>query len=333
MEQERGRNIAVGITSLAGLAGLLALLFLFGYVPAFLEEGYTVEVHYPRAGGLHPGSAVRLDGIDIGSVESVKLKRPAGSGVVVTARLQPDILLPEGVHATVASHIFGGAAAVELIVDDAEKLGNGSLPTDGSAIIPGEVGSIESRFASELKSAIAEPSQRFAAMQEDFHRLSNTWSDVAENLRTLTAPADPEAVDAGDAEPTLASVVARADTRLSEMQAAIDGLNAWFGDEQLREDARATMANSAEASAKLNASIATIEKRIVKLTDDLAVVTAAVNQAVAKANDGDGTVGKLLNDPALYDNLNDSAERLQKAIDEARLLLEKWKSEGVPVQF
>jgi len=333
MEHERGRNIAVGITSLAGLIGLLAMLFLFGYMPAFLEEGYTVDIHYPNAGGLNPGSAVRLDGIDVGAVESIKLKRPAGSGVVVTARLQPDIRLPEGIHATVHSHIFGGVSSVSLRIDDKANLHNGHLPTDGSAVIEGEVGSIESRFASELKAAIAEPAEQFRAVQDDFNRLTNSWVQVADNLATLTTPADPDAVDAGRAGPTLATVVARADARLIEMQATLDALNAWFGDEQLRKDAKTTMANTAEASAKLSRSIDTVEKRIVKLTDDLAVVTAAVNTAVAKANEGQGTVGKLLNDPQLYNNLNDSAQRLQKALDEARLLIEKWKAEGVPVQF
>jgi hypothetical protein len=52
-----------------------------------------------------------------------------------------------------------------------------------------------------------------------------------------------------------------------------------------------------------------------------------------KARKGDGTVGKLLNDPALYQNFNDAAERIQKAVDEMKLLIEKWKAEGVPVQF
>ena len=58
-----------------------------------------------------------------------------------------------------------------------------------------------------------------------------------------------------------------------------------------------------------------------------------MQKLAAKASDGKGAMGKLLNDPALYDNLNDTAERIGQTADELKLLIEKWKAEGLPVQF
>ncbi len=333
MEQERNRNIAVGLTALGGLIGLLALLFLFGYMPSFMQKGYIVEITYPTAGGLYTGSRVRLNGIDVGEVERVQLTVPAGSGVQVTARLQPDIRLPQGITATVASPLLGGASSVELVIDDVAVLGNGSLPTDGSARIEGRIGSLETRFAAELKSAIEGPAAQFEALTASFTELSAEWRAVATNLNALTEQRDTDAVDAGELAGNLATVLARADSRLAQMQEAIDHINAWAGDEKLRSDFKATVSNTAAASANLDATMKRIEQRVVAVADDLSKVTASANQLLATAQAGEGTVGKMLSDPALYNNLNDSAQRLQKALDEARLLIEKWKSEGLPVQF
>ena len=56
------------------------------------------------------------------------------------------------------------------------------------------------------------------------------------------------------------------------------------------------------------------------------------DKLVAKADTKDSTIGMLLSDPQLYHNLSDSAERIKLMTDEARLLIEKWKAEGLPIR-
>ena len=91
-------------------------------------------------------------------------------------------------------------------------------------------------------------------------------------------------------------------------------------------EARALMDN---AGAKCD-ELAT---RYVALADDMSGLVGGLNDAVRRAREGDGTVAKLLNESQLYDNLNDSVRRMSEAIDEFRLLVAKWKQEGLPVQF
>ncbi len=333
MEQERGRNIAVGLTTLGGILGLATLLFLFGYVPALLERGYVVNIRYPHASGIHEGSRVRLNGIDVGKIQRITLNATNGAGVTVTARLQPDVRLPKGIIPTVESPLLGGTATVEFYIEDMSEYDAGTVPTDGSAVLDGEVGSLASQFTTELREAIAGPSQNFEKLTHSFAELSAEWKTLATNLNQLTEQRNPADIDNGLTTGNLASVLQRADDRLAEMEVAIANINSWAGDEQLRKDLKTTLTNSAEASARLNESIGRVEKRLVALADDYAKVAASIDKVAVAAREGDGTLAKLLNDPQLYNNLNDSAQRLQKAIDEARLLVEKWKAEGVPVQF
>ena len=81
---ERSRNVAVGLTAIAGLAGVCVLFLLFGYVPAWLEDGYDLRVRLTTASGLTEGSRVKLSGIDIGRVVGVSLEPPPQKGVIVT---------------------------------------------------------------------------------------------------------------------------------------------------------------------------------------------------------------------------------------------------------
>ena len=88
--EDRKRNVAVGFTAVSGLAGLVVLLLLFGYVPQFLEKGYLLNIRLPDAGGLHRDSRVTLRGIDIGRVEEIKLLPPPSTDVHVIVKQVDD---------------------------------------------------------------------------------------------------------------------------------------------------------------------------------------------------------------------------------------------------
>jgi hypothetical protein len=58
-----------------------------------------------------------------------------------------------------------------------------------------------------------------------------------------------------------------------------------------------------------------------------------LNQLLIAARSGDGTVGKLVKDPALYDGLADAAKRLDEALAKVNLLLDKIREEGIDVDL
>jgi phospholipid/cholesterol/gamma-HCH transport system substrate-binding protein len=134
---------------------------------------------------------------------------------------------------------------------------------------------------------------------------------------------------------------------MRELKITMANINKWTGDEQLLADFKATATNAKEASGKLNAGVDKITgladssrenvdkltKRLMGVADDLSKAVGSMQQTLDQAREGEGTVGKLINDPALYDNLNDTAQRLGSAATELQLLIQKWKAEGLPVKF
>ncbi len=345
---ERVHNIVVGLTALAGLTGVAVLLLLFGYVPRWAERGYEVRVLLATASGLSEGSRVKLSGLDIGRVVSVGFQEPPQRGVVVTTLIRSDVRVPQAVRCRAESPLLGGSPTLAF---EPQRLDEEApleyLPTDGSAVIEGEALTLVSQLAGELQAAMSGPAMDFSRMADSFNRLSEKWVQVANSLNKLIEQRSVADVDAGNAMGNLATVLARADQRLVELQGVIEGLNQWAGSAELRGDVFTTAANLKQLTEKLNGTIERANQlmdraavdidrltdQYVAVADELAGTIRSTRLMVEDVREGEGTVSKFLNDPALYDNLNDSARRLQAVLDEIQLLIRKWKAEGLPIQF
>ncbi len=339
---ETSRNFAVGLTTIAATVGFCVLMLLFGYVPKFLEEGYLVTVELDSAGGLYEGSRVSYSGIDIGRVETVDRVDDLAPGVVLTMMIDAEHKLPDNVYVSIEqTSLLAAGGTLTLRVPDDEAPSTTALATDGSAMLAGE-------HSLSITDAIAELAVQFGdrmdSVVSEFTALSQQWTEVGENLAALSEPTDPDAVDAGDAIGNLSSVLARADQRMAELEPVLANIEALFGDEQLNTDLREAFANARDLTASLQEAADTLQadvsdnlevltERYVAVADDMAGAIMALEGLIRDAQQGEGTFGRLMQDPSLYENLDDSAERLQRALDELSLTLQKWSEEGVPLRI
>jgi|GEM_PF-2209722 len=345
---ERKRNIVVGITALVGLAGLVVLLTAFGYVPSFLNKGYTVTVYMDNVAGLHENSKVTLWGREVGQVKEVGFAEPGDPNrAYVKLQILEMYDVPSDVQVRVETPLFGGGPVVALVesVPGAE-----ALAKDGSAVL--------------TSSRVIDPLMQLEVVSEDLAELKQTWVDVGDNINELFGTE-------GEGVPSLPRVVMGLEDRLEELRRVFAGAEAWLGDEQLRTDVTETAKNAREMTQTLGETVASLEKRYlaladsaearlakvdntldtaiktidgaagsigeietryVALADDAAKVVSVIDKMVAKADSKDSTIGLLLSDPQLYHNLTDTSERLKLMTDEARLLIEKWKAEGLPIR-
>lgn len=342
-EQERKRNIIVGLTTLGGLVGLVVLLTAFGYVPALLRSGYEVTLYMDDVAGLRTDSRVTLWGQEIGEVKEVGFSEPdAPAKTYAKMLIDGEFDVPEGVDVRVETPIFGGGPVIALVGGSAQ---DPKLSKDGTA---------------QLSSAhIVNPVHQL-------EKATDKLSEVGDNINTLFG--DPQAQD----QPSLARVVLGLEDRLVQLERVFGGAEKWLDNDQLREDVNTTAANARQLSETLSETVGSLEKRYLALADaaetrldmvdrtlksaeatldtagksiteiernyvalaaDAAKVITVIDKLVRQAETKDSTIGLLLSDPALYQNLNDTAERLKLMTDEARLLIEKWKAEGLPLKI
>lgn len=316
---ERRRNLIVGSTVLAGAVGFIFLLLVFGYVPRLLQTGYYVEIELEDAASVNPGSRVDLAGIDVGEVETIRFRQPFDGGVQVKARIKDTIDIPATARVVVERELLGGSSTLKFVVEGNGEAINDFLPRDGTARVLGGPGALDNAVGG------------FQQMGKDFARLSTAWSGVGEKLDAFLNGQ----VASDEAGPMAAAmrVLTGLESRLAEVESVVSGLDSFVNDAQLREDLAAAGANARKLTAQASESLAEVKARTLLVVGDMAQVMTQAREVMAKANTGQGTMGKTLNDPALYDNLNDTALRMNAALDELRLLLEKWKAEGVPISF
>ena len=341
---ERTRNIAVGLTALVGLIGLLVMMLLFGYLPQWLEPTYQVRVHLPHAAGLTEGSRVRLNGIDVGTVDNVQLARGDRAGVFVTTNVREGVQIPENVDTSVYRPMLGGGPSIEMNATRPITPQTDFLATDGSAMVKGETSTFVDNVTRQFRAALREPMDQFEQLSDQFEEVSTQWADVGENMNNLLEPRPIESVERGDAKANLSTIVQRADHRLAELRTVLDGVDRYVNDDDLHKNVRETVANARELSESLDervkklseqvsSDVSRLRQRYTALADDLSGAVQSMQTLTKEAEQGEGTIGKLVKDPQVYNNLNDTVQRMQKAIDELRLLVQKWKAEGVPVQF
>lgn len=316
---ESSRNFAVGLTAIAGVVGLCFLVVLFGYVPGFIESNYTVTVHLPTAGGLNQANRVTLSGLDIGRVESVMLGGRERNGVVVRLAIRDDVTIPKDARVGVAGQLFSGASTLAFDTTglSPEQLDD-TLPTDGSAVLTGEVRS----FTSAFSEALAQPTRDLTRITDSFEKLSDEWRSVGQSLNAMLEQRDLAAVERGELDANLTTILQHADQDLVELKKTLAGINGLLTDEKLIGDVKATAAGAAA-----------LTQKYAHVADELAAAVAAMTRTIEQARAGEGTVGRLMADPALYNNLNDAAQRLSTALREVNELLVKLKNEGLPLKF
>ncbi|MEM6458820.1 MAG: MlaD family protein [Planctomycetota bacterium] len=319
---ERSRNLVVGAVTLLGILGLIFLLLVFGYVPRLLQSGYFVTIELPDASSLNPGSRVELSGIDIGQVETIDFKQPMGTGVTVDVRILDEATnIPVDAEAQVEKPLLGGSPKIRFVTPERQAPPTAFLKKDGSAVVTGDLGALAGAFG-EL--------ERLATSIE---QLSNQWQGVGSRVSALLEPQDPDAVEAGEVTGNVTTVIARTDRRLAELREVLAGFDRLINDRQLGDDITATARTVRATSGEVRAAVQNLERRYVGLADDFAAASGQLKTLLETANQPTGTLGRLSRDPALYNDLNDAAQRIGAAADELRLLIEKWKAEGVPLNL
>jgi phospholipid/cholesterol/gamma-HCH transport system substrate-binding protein len=275
------REVRVGIFVLLGVVTFFVLLFTMTDVGTFRGR-YNAVTIVEDAGGVRRGDPVQMRGVNIGRV--IRFGMVPG-GVAVTMELSNDYAVPTDSRVMVRSSGLLGGMVAEIIPGESEqRLRNGDvLPGDSEGTL---VGALEG--------------------------IGDQADDVLGRMQRLLSDGTLGAVDQGTAE-------ARA------VLAQLGGL----ATEQRREMAQltsslrrtATELEGATSQAQLGESLArmdAITRQLDVTTASLGRSTAALEVVLGRIQRGEGTLGRLSQDDALYENLNAAAVNMSALMDDVR---------------
>jgi len=335
---ESARHIMVGLTAIIALIALAYLVVVFGVVRSWITDSYALTIDMNNAKGIASGARLRLNGVDIGFVESIELQPPPRLDVMLHCQVRQQYRIPVDARVIAVASILGTTSELNIVTPKrpAEAPEPALVPTDGTGRLVGEAESLGDQFqevAGRLSAALDEQLRGFGETMQQIKVLSEEYTKVGQRLNAMLEQRDPAAVDAGRAEPNLATVLARTDAGLAKLQRTVDSINEVVGDPKLRENVTATAEEARALMADTRIQLERLTTRYVHTADELSRTLESANALLAAAREGEGTLGRLVADPALYHSLTDAADRLADALTEAKLLMMKWKAEGLPIKF
>ena len=340
---ERGRNTIVGIFVLLGLFVLGLLIVKFQTAVDYFGglRDYYIEIQAAQTAAVLPGQAMHMNGYPVGEIKSVRLADDPRQGVIITASIGYAYSIPEDVDTVSIYRGQIGPPFIEIKV----------LPTHSAVMIPKMPGKVaDKKFKLHIPpNAFTQISQLAEQLKPTLQELGPALSRIAalaENLNLMLA--GPDQPDAGQTDQVDLRSLAQ------QFSQTLDNLNSLIGDQQNRDNFQKSLANlsragedASEALKEFKAFAAQARQSTSQLSLDLRDAAQAVidnseqisellrnlDQTTRQINQGRGTAGKVLYDPALYEEMLSSTENLNEAVREFRTLLNKWSREGMKVKW
>lgn len=340
------RDFLTGLFALGAVAGLCALLMLFGEMSQLGVKHYRFRVVLPSAAGLGPTSPVNMNGVKVGQVESARVV-PEGAELVIKVR--QDVLIPSDAALSVERGLIGDASLEFIASADSPRAAPAPAIEANSTLRTKVSGSMFDRLAE----AVQKPLDKLSASADTIEGLATTWKTTGERLNELLEKRSTADVEAGKPA-NIASTIARLD-------AALLAADRWMNDETLKAGVKDTLARAGAVLSdmqtflqawtgtadtvdltvqKIDGVVTRVDTQVDRLAGEALQALRHVDEAAGElgkvleaTNSGEGTVGQLVKNPDLYRSMTASSQRLERVLEELQLLVEKLKAEGVKIKL
>ena len=337
---ERVVQFRVGVFFLAAFIATGILLVQFGNLPKLVGT-YRVKVRFDNAGGITKDTPVRKSGILIGRVHNVELIDDDRK-VLVTLNIQSNKTIYQDEEPIVTRDLLGDTAMVFMPKWDKRAP---HLPIDTSKIQPGRL----SDDPTGLKRALEGPINTVQETGEALTAASKKLGEAAERVEKILnedAQRDVRDIlhDAAKSLKVVQKVLGDEENQskladaLSKLPKTLDSMNHTFvaTDETLRQFTERSGPDRKTAIERMIDTINMTERTLSKFSEgdhppvdeiadalhDLHQITGKLASIATTVDEGKGSLGKLLNDPELYERLNRIARNVEQLTRELRPIVE-----------
>lgn len=264
------KEIQIALVAIIGIVLLyFGLQFLKGRNLFSSDRNYYVK--FNNISGLSPSSPVYVNGYRVGVVEDIFYNYEHQDEIVAVVGLNSQMHLPKGSTAEIASDLLGNIK-LELVLG----------PNPADILSPGDT-----IFGGLQQGSIAKVGEMIPQIQAMLPKLDSILMNV--NM-LLADPALKNSLHHID------NITGNLTTTTNELNAMATALNRQLP--SMVKNADGMLANANDLTRNLNEL--DLAATMTKVNNTL----ANVEQMTAKLNSNEGTLGLLMRDPGLYNNLN-----------------------------
>ncbi|MGD8496943.1 MAG: MlaD family protein [Gemmatimonadales bacterium] len=290
LRSHRRTELQVGILMILAFLGLVAGIFWISGA-RFGGNEITLFVKAESAGSIAEGATVSLRGVPVGTVQQIRLVQ---DGVVLRLEASPKGDLPTDTKAAIGSAGFLGQAGVALRPGSAAtSLVSGDTifaeSAPGLTDLAGELGGQAADVLNRTQRMLSD--SVIASVQVGAEGFAGTMTELDSMLERQSA--------------TLEQLIENLESATASLDQAADG-----------PELERTVQNLDSLTARLAAA-----------SEQFDSTSKSLDSILRKIDDGQGSMGKLVNDPALHDQMVATMENLQSASEEVALMMKSFRED------
>lgn len=285
------------LTAIAIVILILGFNFLKG--KNVTDRSDKIYAEFPNVDGLQVSNPIMINGLQVGKVYAMQEKDKNLSAIIVTISLNKDINIPKNSVATISSELLG-TTAVKI------KMGNSAdYIADGDTLSTMKSLGLADRLQSSLDPTLASVNKTLGSLDSVLHNLNSVLDPNTKN--------------------NLQSIVSNLTASTKSLDRLLDAQTGMLAKTLVHTES--ITGNLANNNAKINATVDNLEKATGKLANarfDEAVnslegTLKKLDATVDNINNSKGTLGSLLNDRKLYDQLLQTNRSLTTLLDDLRM--------------
>ena len=267
-----------------GVTALLVIYFLINFFKGIdlFKVGETYYVRFSDVSQLVSSSPVYLNGYKAGNVRSINCDFNQIDNIIVEIEIDKRIKIPKGSTARITTHMLGGADLGIILSSNNEIL----APCDTI------VGTLDKGIAGEAADKI----------MPAFNAIMPKVDSVLTSLNTILA------------NPSLTSSINNVERMTGELATATASLNALMSNDVPQITSR--MIELENDMLTVSSQLSEVDYKL--LTASIEKTLNNIQQLTTALNNGEGTMGLLLKDSTLYNNLNGTCKAATELLQNLR---------------
>jgi len=305
-------EVKVGLLAITAII-ILVIGFNFLKGANVFSKPYTLYARFPNIGSLEKSNQVKIKGLTIGTVFIFTPADKEVNSIIVEIHLNKDIAVPKNSIAFIDGSVLGSAYI------NIEKGPAKDYLQSGDTISTRLDLSLLSDLKAQVAPTITRLNETFDSLKVTIGGLNSIFDpNTKNNLRALIA----------NLTMTSAGLAQLLNAQSGALSQSLGNLNAVTGNLAKNNDAVSSSIRNVEvttsrlANANIEGTVAALQGTINELKN-----------TISRFNTNSGTLGLLMNDRKLYDDLNGTTNRLNKVLLGAEILFDDIRIHPVDAQM
>lgn len=292
----------VGMLALVAVI-LLVLGFNFLKGSRLLNKQPSVFAVFKDIGSLEKANAVKINGLTIGSVYNFAPTNKEVDGIIVEIHMSRDVVIPANSVAFIDGSLVG-AAFIKIEKGDANAF---LQPGDtlNTSLTGGLIADIKTQLSPTI-TRVNDVADSLKAVLGSVNRIFDPSTNA--NLQTMI----------GSLAQSSAHLQRLLNAETGMIAQAVGSLNSVTGNLARNNEQISSSIRNIELTTA-NLANAPIQQTVAALQTTIEQLKTTITRLDANVNNSNGTLGKLMNDKQLYDQLNKAALSLEILLDDVRL--------------